>query len=405
MAITRQEKVLKKINKDAPGSNEKLKEAKLAKDDEFYTERRDIELELNHWKNKFVSKRIICPCDWDIFTKDKNKAEVYSLTVEFSDDKEFDLVSPTFYINKIKRIIYQQYKVHYKDGQAAVGIFDDFVSETAVPETIEISGEEAEALLNDRVTCNFLKYLIGIGKAYGIKSITASGYDSDTKRGIPFQSVDYSQYDLCITNPPFSLYKEFMCCMMSEYDKRDRDTNPFDFIILAPFQNRVAPNIAEPLTERKIFFGYGRHLAMAFKNPDKYSNYIEKKIAVDWITTWDDAQKELDKTKIKTGINYELYKEDYKTIDTITCKDGTHPLQLNSVTAIPDDYDGWMLCSVAIFDRLNYTDFEWHIMSLKGFYNKKHPDLNPLQHNVTDAMFNGGFNGQVLFRRKRKENN
>ena len=73
MAITKQEKVLKKINKDTPGSNEKLKEAKLAKDDEFYTERRDIELELNHWKNKFVGKRIICPCDWDIFTKDKNK--------------------------------------------------------------------------------------------------------------------------------------------------------------------------------------------------------------------------------------------------------------------------------------------------------------------------------------------
>ena len=112
-----------------------------------------------------------------------------------------------------------------------------------------------------------------------------------------------------------------------------------------------------------------------------------------------------DKTKIKTGISYELYKEDYKTINTITCKDGTHPLQLSSVNAIPDDYEGWMLCSVTIFDRLNYTDFEWHIMSLKGFYNKKHPDLNPLQHNVTDAMFNGGFNGQLLFRRKIKENN
>ena len=401
MAINKQEKVLNKINKETPGDNNKLQEAKLNKDDEFYTQRKDIEAELNHWKDKLVGKRIICPCDWDIFTKEKDKVEVYSLTVEFNDTKEFDVTSPTFYINKIKRVVYQQYKSLTKAGDDAPSLFGDLVEERYVPETVEISGEEADALLADRVTCNFLKYLIGIGKAYGIKSITASGYDSDHDRGVPFQSVDYSQYDVCITNPPFSLYKEFMQFMMDEYNRRAGTDSPFDFVILAPFQNRVAPNIAEPLTERKVFFGYGRHLAMAFMNPDKNSNYREKKIAVDWVTTWDDAQKDLDKNDLRTGISYDMYKDDYKVIDTITLKDGSHPLQLSSVNAIPDDYDGWMLCSVTIFDKLSYEKYEWYIMSLKGFYNKKHPELNPLQHNVSDAMFNGGFNGQVLFRRKK----
>ena len=43
-----------------------------------------------------------------------------------------------------------------------------------------------------------------------IKSITFSGFDPKTKRGIPFQEQNYDKYDVVITNPPFSKMIEFI---------------------------------------------------------------------------------------------------------------------------------------------------------------------------------------------------
>ena len=49
--------------------------------------------------------------------------------------------------------------------------------------------------------------------AYGIKSISVSGYNPATGKGVQFQDVDYSKFDLVITNPPFSQFREFIDTM------------------------------------------------------------------------------------------------------------------------------------------------------------------------------------------------
>lgn len=43
--------------------NERLRRARDARDDEFYTQYSDIERELKYYKSKFVGKRIYCNCD------------------------------------------------------------------------------------------------------------------------------------------------------------------------------------------------------------------------------------------------------------------------------------------------------------------------------------------------------
>ena len=62
----------------------------------------------------------------------------------------------------------------------------------------------------DSVKCNFVKFLVSHAEAYEIKSVSASGYDPVSGRGIKFQDMDYSKYDAVITYPLFRLFYEFI---------------------------------------------------------------------------------------------------------------------------------------------------------------------------------------------------
>jgi hypothetical protein len=374
----KQDKHIKLINK-ASGTSENLAVAKKAKFDEFYTPYDDIAAELNHYKGKFYGKRIICPCDWDVL-KDE---DVFSVTVEFGEHA----ITPTWTVNKVSRVIVRH----------VLGDFD--LNPTIVEEVI--TGDYAKDLLRDRVKCHFMKYLLSIANECKIKSITASGYDGIHKRGVKFQEVDYSKYDLCLTNPPFSLYKEFMECMILEYDRRDRQTNPFDFIIMAPLTNRNSTFEGIPLFEHKVFLGYNRDTHVLFVNPDQSATHDKKKsVDIDWITTFDDAQKEIDKYPLSTGVTYELYASDFPVMQAMTLKDGSHPIEIKDKRGYPDNYTGWALASIGILNKLSNKYYEWYGMNWHKYYNQTCPEQNPLAHNLSVAMFEGKFTGGILFRRR-----
>jgi hypothetical protein len=382
--IMKQERHSTLINRDT-GNSDNLVAAKKKKFDEFYTPLSDVKAELNHYKHRFKGKNIICPCDWDVL-KDE---DVYSVTIEFDTRT---LGNTTYTINKVKRVKLQHF--NYQDIGLSVADPEPIVTEEV------ITGEEAQRLLGERVTCNFVKYLLGIAGECQIKSITASGYDGINNRGIKFQEIDYSQYDLCLTNPPFSIYKEFITCMMEEYSHRDRDTNPFDFIVLAPLMNRVAPCVCEHLMERRLFLGYTRDTHVWFLNPDEKAEHnLKKSVDIDWLTTFPDAQNEVDKYLLCTGVFYDVYKDEYSEMSLITCKDGTHPIKINDKRVIPEDYTGWMACSSGVLNKLSNKYYEWHMLSCQGYYNSKYPERSPLTHKISPEIFEGGFNGIVLLRR------
>jgi len=335
--------------------------AKLKADDEFYTSFADIVAELSHWTDKLRGKKIICPCDF------KPTVNVSSITIKFNPNR--------FFINSVKRKTAEYYS-----------LFEDFDNSAG----IEISESQLREILANQEVVNFVNYLWAIGKEAGIKSITASGYDISTGRGVSFDEVDFSKYDICITNPPFSLYSSFMECI-----------GDIDKIIIAPFMNRVAPCVAIPLMERKAWLGYGRHLAMNFNNPTGGKG---KKVAIDWIVSWPDAQNEIDKLSLKTGIKWD--KSSYKEMPYMTMKDGTKPLKIKSVADIPDNYEGYMFTSVAVLDKLSYKKYDWICTGCKRYFNKEHKELNPFAHPVSNEMIGYGtedscFHG-ILFKKRPK---
>lgn len=338
--------------------------------DECYTSQQDILNEMNYWAglNKFQGKKIICPCDWDIIEGE----DIYSITISYDD--KFKVTGNDIY--KLPKITYDLWDEEDKK----------FV-------TIDLKENEIDDFLKNKLTCNFIRTFTQKARAWGIKSITASGYNPATEKGIKFQDVDYSKYDICCTNPPFSLYREFMKTII----------NKIDFIVLSPFLNRVNPNVGEYLFRREAYLGYGAGIPdMNFYNPTSENQYKNKVIAVDWITSFPEAQNERNKQKEnkKSGVSYELYKDEYPIMKNMIMKDGTCPIKVPT-TQIPDDYMGWMFGSIQFLQLYDLGQFEWYGTSFSGYYNS-HPEINPFKGKWSTEL-NGKtmFHG-IVFRRKQK---
>lgn len=372
--MRRQEKVVKKINRDVGDHSVNLGKKN---NDECYTPFGIIWDELELWGQlgKFRGKNIICPCDWDI---DDTNPDIFSIEITYRED-DVEVITNNAY-QTVKGV-----KVSLWD------LLDE--NNKPAPRTIDLAEDEIEDFLRNKLTCNFVRVLTARARHWGIKSITASGYDPETGRGYPFQDIDYSKYDVCITNPPFSLYKEFMNCIVGN----------IDFVVLAPFMNRVTPNIGLPLMLRQAYLGFYNCIHINFYNPTIENEYKEKKVCCDWITSYSEAQEERNNRSWKTGISYDLYKEDYKEMPNMTMKDGTHPIKVGMGT-VPDDYDGWMFGPVNLLHNMSFDEYEWYGTNFKGYFNTTNPEANPFSHKLSNTMMDDetgkhGFHG-IIFRRK-----
>lgn len=365
--MEKQDKVLKNIHKKVSATTLGTK-----KNDECYTSMQDILNELAYWADlgKFNSKNIICPCDWDI-TDDEN---IYGITIIYKDEG----------VEVFGNNVYKAVKT----------VTLDLWSDEEIPTVtkIELKEEEIEDFLREKLTCNFIRVLTQNARAWGIRSITASGYNPATGKGTPFQDVDYSKYDICITNPPFSLYGEFMKCIIDK----------IDFICLAPFLNRVTPSVGLPLMLRQAYLGHCYGIHINFNNPTIENKFNTKIVLCDWITSFNEAQLDRDANTINHNIDYNLYKDEYTIITGVTMKDGTHPIRVPGCQ-FPSNYDGWMFSDISVIDQISFNEYDWYGTAFKGYYNKTNREMNPFLHSCSDEMLrvNGKkmFHG-VVFRKK-----
>lgn len=350
-------------------ASERLLKLRIQPNDECYTPLAEIQKELYHYSKHFKGKNIICPCDWDILDDG-----IISIKIEFNENGE-----PTIYKNCCKK----EYNLITMCEEDTTEIIND---KNAIND-----------FLRKRIKSNFVQFFLTNGKKMGIKSITASGYNPETGKGISFEDVDYSKYDIVVTNPPFSLYKKFLNKVM---------TSGIDCILIAPLINRASPLEGEWIQDNKLFLGYNRDKSLDFINPTKENGYKTKNVAVDWITTFRDAQDEVDNGKpFTTGVKYELYKDEYPVMDLMCMKDGTHPIKVN-VNTIPDDYNGWMFGPITLLDKVRYNEYEFYIAGLNSYFNSRFPERNPMKNNFSNAIYRPKgevkdyFHGGLLFRRK-----
>lgn len=373
--MEKQDKVLKKIenNLESGQANTALG---VKNNDECYTDMQDILNELSRWAalGKFEGKKIICPCDWDV-VKDE---PIYSITITYKDPG-VEVKGNSVY-KAVKSVEY-------------VRLFD--IDGAVAEEHIELAEDEIEDFLRDKLTCNFVRTFTQNARAWGIKSITASGYNPAIDKGVKFQDVDYSKYDICVTNPPFSLKAEFMSCIVGN----------IDFIVLLPFVSRNKNPIGIPMMLGQAYLGFGEHLPLRFANPTKDNEYSEVKlVSCDWITSYSEAQAERNTKHWKSGVQYDLYKDEFPEIPTMVMKDGTWPIRVPS-DAFPEDYSGWMFTALNVLGRLDMDAYEWYATDTTGFFNKdpRGKAISPFAgHWTCDKMQLNGKKlfGGIVFRKK-----
>jgi hypothetical protein len=282
-------KTVYQMAKSATNSN--LKQAKKAKKDEFYTQLSDIERELKYYKHHFKDKVVYCNCDdprvsnfFHYFSYNFEKLRLKKLITTCYKNKNMDLFSQ----NDSEQAIYLEYTGD-KNGNN-------------VPDPNEIG----------------IKYLKGDG-------------DFRSKESIEL----LKQADIVVTNPPFSLFREYIAQLI-EYNKK--------FLIIGNINAISYKECFEIIKENKMWLGYNctRH----FKKPD---GTIYETARSFWYSNLDIAKRHEDIILYKTYSGHEGEYLKYENFDAIN---------IDKTKDIPIDYKGLMGVPITFLDKYNPDQFE-----------------------------------------------
>ncbi len=292
-------------------SNSSLSAAKTAKEDEFYTQLPDIERELRHYKKHFQGTTVYLNCD---------DPRVSNFFHYFSYNFE------KFELNKLIATCYKNQDVD---------LFSTNDSEVAV--WLEYDGDKSGNLVPDPEE-------IGVMPLKG---------DGDFRSAESIELL--KQADIVVTNPPFSLFRQYVAQLM-KHDKK--------FIIVGN-QNAISyKEIFQLIKDDKLWLG-NHNGDMSFKVPDYYEPR-ETRFWVDedgqkwrslgnacWFTNLDFSKRHEDLILYKT-----YSPEDYPTYDNYDA------IEVSKVADIPVDYDGVMGVPLTFLDKYNPDQFE--ILGLSG---------------------------------------
>ena len=283
--------------------NKNLTQAKKNKKDEFYTQLSDIERELKHYKKHFKGKVVYCNCDdprisnfFHYFSYNFEKLGLKKLITTCYKNQDMNLFSQ----NDSEEAIYLEYEGD-KNGNN-------------VPDIEEI----------------------------GIKSLKGDG-DFRSEESIEL----LKQADIVITNPPFSLFREYVSQLI-EYDKK--------FIIVG-HQNAITyKEIFKLIKENKLWLGYGFKGGAAHFINKHYEDYATAGDHVDgmirvsgvvWFTNLDINKRHEDLILYKQYTRDEYMR--YENYDAIN---------VNKTKDIPVDYNGYMGVPITFLNKYNPEQFE-----------------------------------------------
>jgi len=282
-----------------------LTKAKSNKKDEFYTQLKDIESELKHYKSHFKGKVVFCNCD---------DPKVSNFFKYFAQNfKELGL----------KKLITACYKKQEDEFEAAKSGERGFYSEL-------IEGIRPNS--NDIETVNFQ----GDGDFRSEESIKL-----------------LKQADIVVTNPPFSLFREYIA-QLTKYNKK--------FLVIGNINAITYKEIFKLIKENRVWLGInlGRGIS-GFIVPEQYELYGTE-VRIDncgnriispnnclWLTNLDILKRHQDITLTKVYLGNEC---DYPTYDNF---DG---INVNKTEDIPKDYVGCMGVPITFLHKYNPDQFE-----------------------------------------------
>ncbi len=336
-------------------ANQDLTNAKKAKKDEFYTRWEEIEKEVNAYleydKNVFKGKTILLPAD-DPFESNFFKY----FAVHFNDYGLKKLIATSYDSSPIvnqQLSLFEEDEVEKKLGKAYkielthVGDFDhDGVFNIEDVEKFLLS---EKIKLNSSGGSNVLSYLHG---------------DSDFVPG-DFRSKEVTRLrdnaDIIITNPPFSLFREFVKWIDPKNKK---------FLIIGNINVVTYKEIFPLIRDNYMWMGSSIHSGdRPFYVPDDYPlnasgagideegrKYIRVK-GVRWFTNLDHGRRHEPLSLMSMADNIKFSKhKDVKSHEYLQY-DNYDALDVPYTDAIPNDYEGIMGVPITFLDKYNPDQF------------------------------------------------
>ena len=305
-----------------------LKKAITDKNDEFYTQLSDIEKELRHYKDQFKNKVIYCNAD-DPF-----------------ESNFFKYFASNFNLLQLKKLIATSYAGSPIAGKQ-LSFFDiEGVKNETQKEPMRIEINEVKDFNNDgAIDISDVEHLLRHDK----NSVTPLKGSGDFRSHECVEII--KEADIVVTNPPFSLFREYVAQLI-EYDKK--------FLIIGNINAISYKEIFKLIKENKAWLGMnmGRGIS-GFIVPKHYELYgSEARVDEDgnrivatnnclWLTNLDNSKRHED------IILYKKY-----TQDEFPTYENYNAINVDKTKDIPMDYSGEMGVPITFLHYYNPDQFE-----------------------------------------------
>lgn len=292
--------------------NKNFNKASKAKFDEFYTQLTDIEKELKHYQKHFKGKTVLCNCDdprlsnfFHYFSHNFEKLGLKKLITTCYKNQKADLFS------------------QHKSENAVYLVYEGDKNNNRVPDPEEI----------------------------GIKKFKGNG-DFRNKECIEL----LNEADIVVTNPPFSLFREYVAQLL-EHNKK--------FLIIGNGNAVSYKEVFKNIQENKIWLGVTKPQLFLIDNKERFAKYCSdaNKVLMEgkeywavnisvgtptyWFTNLDMSKRH------EEIILYKKYSpKEYPKYDNYDA------IEVSKVTEIPSDYEGAMGVPITFLDKHNPEQFE-----------------------------------------------
>ena len=261
--------------------NSNLRKAKVEKNDEFYTELSDIEKELGHYKKHFKNKVVFCNCDdpewsnfWTFFALN---FEFFGLKKLVATHYEFD--KPSYKLEIVKDV--------NKDGK--INKLDTI--KTPLKQNGDFRSDESIAILKEA--------------------------------------------DIVVTNPPFSLFREYIDLLVQHKKK---------FLVVGNMNAITYKETFKLIKESKIWLGINN-----VKNFIKPDGTLQSFGNINWFTNLEHKKRNEEIISYKT---YKGNEKDYPKYDNYDA------INVDKVVDIPSDYYGHIGVPITFLSKYNPNQFE-----------------------------------------------
>ncbi len=286
-------------------TNELLQKAKKLKSDEFYTQLSDIERELQYYKEHFRNKVVYCNCD------NPHTSNFFRYFVSNFKGLGLKKLIASCYVEQINDLFNTEIKGN--------GFFYEYVE-----------GKTGKPTISDIV------YFNGDGDFRSSESIQL-----------------LKQSDIVVSNPPFSLFREYVSQLV-KYDKK--------FLIIGNINAITYKEIFKLIKDNKVWLGInlGRGIS-GFIVPEHYNLYgtevrineMGNKIISPnnclWLTNLETNQRNEDIILTQRYVGNEAKYLRY---------DNCNGINVNKTQDIPIDYAGYMGVPITFLHKYNPNQFE-----------------------------------------------